>query len=92
MLAWLQGGTNFVAGFEQQLTNAVAFLPGDSSPELASVQNECLKWEAVKSEPNVVHLLTLQLGPVRLCKLGRSSLPSVLSTQHSDQGICWRVS
>ena len=52
-----------MAGIEQQLTNAVAFLPGDSSPELASVQNECLKWEAV------------------------TSLPSVLSTQHSDQGI-----
>ena len=47
------------------------------------MQSECLKLEAAVSELYAAHLFTLQLGPVRLCKLGRSSLPSLLSLRQS---------
>ena len=42
------------------------------------MQSECLKLDAAKSELYAVHLFTLQLGPARLCKLERSSLPSLV--------------
>eukprot|EP00435_Cladocopium_sp_Y103_P052549 s522_g16.t1 len=71
-----------LAGIEQLLSNAAAFQC--EQPRLnwlmKKVQRACLQLEATKSELSVLHVFTLQLGLVRIAKLGCSSLPGLVPT------------
>ena len=74
-----------LAVLEQSLRNGVAFQY--EQPRLnwltKKVQEACLQLDACASQLNVVHVFTLQLGPVCIVKLGRSSLPSLVSLRTS---------
>ena len=76
-----------LAVLEQSLCNGVAFQY--EQPRLnwltKKVQEECLQLEASKSQLSVVHVFTLQLGPVCIAKLERSASLVSLRTSRVRQ-------
>ena len=81
----LQGGSLSLSGMEQQLANAATFTMEKLRLVwlVKSVQSEAMKLPVVQRKCSLVHLLVLELGRCKLCKLGRAKLPAALGIQNS---------